>query len=111
MPIYSIHEPDKMGKKKGKQVVASELPNVEFIADAKVLGQLIRAKRTAMKMKLADCAALCGVGINTLSRLENGNPNATLGSMFAVIYGLGIKLRSDHLPQSGHVAEPGAEWL
>jgi transcriptional regulator with XRE-family HTH domain len=43
-------------------------------------------------MRLADCAALCGVGINTLSRIENGNPNCTLSSTFAVLNGLGIKL-------------------
>lgn len=111
MATYSIDEPSDKGKKRGKQVVASEPPRDEFISDPKVLGQLIRAKRTSMKMKLADCAALCGVGINTLSRLENGNPNATLGSMFAVMHGLGIKISCDQLPQSYRIAEPAAEWV
>jgi transcriptional regulator with XRE-family HTH domain len=32
------------------------------------------------------------VGINTLSRIENGNPNSTLGATFSILKGLGIKL-------------------
>lgn len=76
----------------GKQVVQSAMPDTSQILDPLILGRLIRAKRTAMKMRLTDCAALCGVGINTLSRIENGNPNCTLGAVFAVLGGLGIAL-------------------
>jgi len=43
------------------------------------------SKRTAMGIKLADCAALCGISINNLSRIENG---------------LGIKLTSKELSAS-----------
>lgn len=73
------------------------MPQAQFISDAHVLGLLIKAKRTAMGMKLADCAALCNVGINTLSRIENGNENCTLAATFAVLQGLGIKLTSPSL--------------
>ena len=73
------------------------MPQAQFINDAHVLGLLIKAKRTAMGMKLADCAALCNVGINTLSRIENGNENCTLAATFAVLQGLGIKLTSPSL--------------
>ena len=66
----------------GKQVVQSNMPDTSLILDSVNLGKLIKAKRTAMKMKLADCASLCDVGINTLSRIENGNPNSTLGATF-----------------------------
>lgn len=80
-----------------KKVTSSKMPQAQFINDAHVLGQLIKAKRTAMGMKLADCAALCNVGINTLSRIENGNENCTLAATFAVLQGLGIKLSSPSL--------------
>ncbi|NWO07053.1 UNVERIFIED_ORG: helix-turn-helix protein [Idiomarina abyssalis] len=75
-----------------KRVKATEAPNVSAIASPELLGQLIKAKRTGMKLKLRDCAALCGVGINTLSRLERGNPNTTLAATFSVLQGLGIQL-------------------
>jgi transcriptional regulator with XRE-family HTH domain len=76
----------------GKQVTKSDMPETNVILDSINLGKLIKAKRTAMKMKLADCASLCNVGINTLSRIENGNPNSTLGATFSILKGLGIKL-------------------
>jgi transcriptional regulator with XRE-family HTH domain len=66
----------------GKQITKSDMPETNVI-----LGKLIKAKRTAMKMKLADCASLCNVGINTLSRIENGNPNSTLGATFSILNG------------------------
>lgn len=79
-----------------KQVVNTPMPDTSIIDKPIILGQLVRAKRTAMKMKLEDCAALCGIGINTLSRIENGNPNCTLGAMFTILHGLGIQLSIPH---------------
>jgi transcriptional regulator with XRE-family HTH domain len=76
----------------GKQATQSAMPDTNLILDPVNLGKLIKAKRTAMKMKLVDCASLCNVAINTLSRIENGNPNSTLGATFSILKGLGIKL-------------------
>jgi len=53
-----------------KRVVATDVPSVMLTDNAEILGQLIKAKRTQLAMKLVDCASLCGIGINTLSRLE-----------------------------------------
>ena len=78
-----------------KQVMPTATPDSSKINDPQILGQLIKSKRTALKMKLSDCASLCGVGINTLSRIENGNSNSTLGAVFAILSGLGIQLSSD----------------
>lgn len=75
-----------------KQVIPTEMPSESLITEPALLGALIKAKRTAIRMKLSDCATLCGIGINTLSRIENGNPNSTLGTLFSVLNGLGIKL-------------------
>ncbi|WP_435275242.1 helix-turn-helix domain-containing protein [Psychrobium sp. nBUS_13] len=70
------------------RVKVSDMPSAAFIEDAEVLGKLVKAKRTQLNMRLADCAALCGVGINTLSRIENGNANCTLSDcIFSVTRG------------------------
>jgi transcriptional regulator with XRE-family HTH domain len=94
-----------------KKVVPTKHPNSIVLSDAATLGTLIRARRTALKMKLQDCAALCGIGINTLSRIENGNPNCTLGATFAVLEGLGIQLFdvSNHLDMAVSSVDEG--WV
>ena len=61
-----------------------------------------------MGVKLSDCAALCGIGINTLSRIENGNKNGTLFAMFAVLNGLGIKLSAQELTS---ISSSTGEWM
>ncbi|QBL10522.1 helix-turn-helix domain-containing protein [Rheinheimera sp. D18] len=92
------------------KVIASEMPTSPFIDNAEVLGKLIKAKRTGVGLKLADCAALCGIGINTLSRIENGNANCTLSAVFSVLNGLGIKLITNELldPQDSSLND---EWI
>jgi len=87
------------------------MPNTKFIDNAEVLGQLIKAKRTELGIKLADCAALCGIGINTLSRIENGNANCTLSAVFSVLGGLGIKLTSKELASAETISTPDEEWI
>lgn len=94
-----------------KRVTVSNLPSSAFIDNAEILGQLIKAKRTELGIKLADCAALCGVGINTLSRIENGNANCTLAAVFSVLSGLGIKLTSKELAQPPHPSTAEDEWV
>jgi len=93
------------------RVKVSDMPNSVYIEDAAVLGKLVKAKRTKLNMKLADCAALCGVCINTLSRIENGNANCTLSAVFSVLQGLGIKLTTKELltPESNSLADN--EWV
>jgi transcriptional regulator with XRE-family HTH domain len=94
-----------------KRVTVSDRPESAFINNAETLGQLIKAKRTELGMKLADCAALCGIGINTLSRIENGNANCTLAAVLAVINGLGIKLTSKELTPTTPAALTEDEWV
>ncbi|NVK55726.1 MAG: helix-turn-helix domain-containing protein [Alteromonadaceae bacterium] len=91
-----------------KKVTASDMPSTDFIDSAEILGQLIKAKRTELGIKLADCAALCGIGINTLSRIENGNANCTLAAVFSVLNGLGIKLTAKALTANSSSDE---EWI
>ncbi|WP_215396035.1 helix-turn-helix domain-containing protein [Rheinheimera oceanensis] len=94
-----------------KKVTVSDMPDSVFIDNAGILGQLIKAKRTELGIKLADCAALCGVGINTLSRIENGNANCTLAAVFSVLNGLGIKLTSKELTSAAIPTSGGRKWI
>ena len=94
-----------------KKVKTSKMPDTVFINNAEILGQLIKAKRTELGIKLADCAALCGIGINTLSRIENGNANCTLSAVFSVLNGLGIKLTSKELVSAETISTPDEEWI
>ncbi|WP_206483020.1 helix-turn-helix domain-containing protein [Thalassotalea sp. G2M2-11] len=93
------------------RVKVSDMPSSAYIDSAEVLGQLIKAKRTELGLKLADCAALCGVGINTLSRIENGNANCTLSAVFSVLNGLGIKLTSKELTPLEKMSSSHNEWV
>lgn len=93
-----------------KKVTASDMPSSDVIDSAEILGQLIKAKRTELGIKLADCAALCGIGINTLSRIENGNANCTLAAVFSVLNGLGIKLTSKALTLTAN-SSSDEEWI
>jgi predicted transcriptional regulator len=94
-----------------KKVTASQMPNALFIDNAEILGQVIKAKRTSLGIKLADCAALCGIGINTLSRIENGNANCTVSAVFSVLNGLGIKLTSKELGTTKNTSSIEDEWI
>ena len=94
-----------------KKVKISKMPDTAFIDNAEILGQLIKAKRTELGIKLADCAALCGIGINTLSRIENGNANCTLSAVFSVLRGLGIKLTSKELASAQTISTPDDDWV
>ena len=59
---------------------------------AKDLGQAVRTARQAMKLRQADAALLCGVGVRFLSDLENGKETARLGQTLRVIDGLGLAI-------------------
>lgn len=94
-----------------KKVIVSDMPSSSFIESVEELGQLIKAKRTELGLKLTDCAALCGIGINTLSRIENGNANCTLAAVFSILNGLGIKLTCKELSSNRISSFTEDEWV
>lgn len=100
-----------IGGDMAKKVTIVSMPETQFIDDAQVLGKLIKAKRTAMGMKMTDCAALCNVGINTLSRIENGNANCTLAAVFSILQGLGIRLTTIALLSKNNASIRDDEWV
>jgi len=57
------------------------------------LGRAIRLKRKATGLRIDDAAALCGVSVDLLSRLENGKSGVATDRVLKVLDGLGIALR------------------
>lgn len=56
------------------------------------IGAVIRARRVKEKVTLEEMAALTGIGINTLSRLERGVGNTQLTVLLKVLETLGLEL-------------------
>jgi transcriptional regulator with XRE-family HTH domain len=54
------------------------------------LGRIIRAKRKASGLRIDDAAALCGVSVDLLSRLENGKSGVSSERVLRVLDGLGL---------------------
>ena len=61
-------------------------PGAVVIADLSGLGAQIRA------MRIDDTAALCGVSLDLLSRLENGKGGVGSDKLLAVLDGLGLAM-------------------
>jgi transcriptional regulator with XRE-family HTH domain len=56
------------------------------------LGRVIRAKRKASALRIDDAAALCGVSVDLLSRLENGKSGVSTDRVLKVLDGLGLAM-------------------
>lgn len=68
------------------------LPGPSQVADAGALGRAVRAQRRAAGLRIDDAAALCGVSVTVLSRLENATSAITTQNLFRVLDGLGLTL-------------------
>lgn len=60
---------------------------------ANSIGQQIRERRKDLKINQAKLAQLSGIGLNSLSRLESGKGNPTLGSLQKIAEILGFELK------------------
>lgn len=61
------------------------------VRDLVALGQLVRNRRLALKLRIDVAAQSCGVAASVLSRLENGNP-VGVDRLLSVLSGLGLAL-------------------
>ena len=60
---------------------------------ANSIGQQIRERRKDLKINQAKLAQLSGIEMNSLSRLESGKGNPTLGSLQKIAEVLGFELK------------------
>ncbi|HEY0940658.1 MAG TPA: helix-turn-helix transcriptional regulator [Steroidobacter sp.] len=56
------------------------------------LGRVVRAQRRASGLRIDDAAALCGVSVDLLSRLENGHSGVSSERLLKVLDGLGLAM-------------------
>lgn len=56
------------------------------------LGRLVRAQRRSSGLRIDDAAALCGVSVDLLSRLENGRSGVSSERLLKVLDGLGLHM-------------------
>ena len=68
------------------------VPTTPQVADAGELGRAVRAQRLTAGLRIDDAAALCGVSVTVLSRLENTASGVSTTSLFKVLDGLGLSL-------------------
>ena len=64
-------------------------PNVTSLA---ALGRIVRAQRRASGLRIDDAAALCGVSVDLLSRLENGRSGISTDRLMKVLDALGLAI-------------------
>lgn len=66
--------------------------NPLMMSAVQTLGPAIRARRREQALRIDDAAALCGVSVDLMSRLENGKGSVRLDKALAVLEGLGLAL-------------------
>jgi len=59
----------------------------------RLLGQFVRAKRTQAQLRIDDAAQLCGVSVETISKIETAKSGVRMESLFRVLTGLGVDLK------------------
>lgn len=70
-----------------------ETPNKAEITNAEDLAVFVRARRTQAGLPINDAAQLCGVSVETLSKIETAKAGVNMDSLFKVLNGLGIQLQ------------------
>ena len=75
-----------------KRVVATPLPTDPFVSDARVLGNAVRAARTAAGLTMEQAALSIGVAKQTLSAVETGKESVSLGLVLRITRELGVAL-------------------
>lgn len=69
-----------------------QVPCVQVVQDIAELGQQVRAHRKKQGLRIDDAAALNGVSVDLLSRLENGVGSIRTDKLLTVLDGLGLAL-------------------
>lgn len=62
------------------------------LQSATELGPVVRERRKSQSLRIDDAAALIGVSVDLMSRLENGQGSVRLDKALAVLDGLGFTL-------------------
>jgi transcriptional regulator with XRE-family HTH domain len=73
--------------------IMRDFQNSETVVPSpKELGRIIREKRRASALRIDDAAALCGVSVDLLSRLENGKSGVSTERVLRILDRLGLAM-------------------
>ena len=75
------------------------VPDVQIVDDMNAIGLQVRAQRLKQGLRIDDAAALIGVSVDLLSRLENGHGGVRTDKLLVVLSSLGlgmVLLPKDH---------------
>ena len=86
-----------------KQVKRLATPDLKQKLTPKLLGQIIKARRTQSNLRQEDAAALCGVAKQTYMQVEHGHPNSQLETVLKICTALGINLYIQPWQECGEV--------
>src|SRR3990172_6990783 len=75
-----------------KSLPASQPPADPSVTSLAALGRLVRAQRVASGLRIDDAAALCGISVDLLSRLENGRSGVSTDRLLKVLDALGLAM-------------------
>lgn len=67
-------------------------PDSVCITSLSALGQVVRARRLASRLRIDDAAALCRVSVDLLSRLENGHGGVSSERLLRVLDAFGLAM-------------------
>ena len=75
-----------------KSLPVSRPPADPSVTSLAALGRIVRAQRRASGLRIDDAAALCGVSVDLLSRLENGRSGISTDRLMKVLDALGLAM-------------------
>jgi len=75
-----------------RTITQHPFPESPVVDSIEAFGTFIRSLRTQQQLRIDDAAALCGVSVQLLSDLENGNRSVGLDKALAVAQQLGLSL-------------------
>ncbi len=67
-------------------------PESPIVDSVEAFGAFVRSLRTQQQLRIDDAAALCGVSVQLLSDLENGNRSVGLDKALGIAQQLGLSL-------------------
>ncbi len=75
-----------------RKIRQQPFPESPIVDSVEAFGAFVRSLRTQQQLRIDDAAALCGVSVQLLSDLENGNRSVGLDKALAVAQQLGLSL-------------------
>ena len=75
-----------------RKITPVPLPDSPVVDSIDTCGTFIRSLRTQQQLRIDDAAALCGVSVQLLSDLENGQRAVGLDKALAVAQQLGLSI-------------------